>query len=382
MDYFMTTIKNTVNKKTIRKITEEIVAKVVNFHDTKTHEIAEQVEAAVEERLKQQVKYIIKNPSIIIDNALTMAGHNLTRGEQKLILIALSKTFATEEVTNEDGSVSIKSVKTNLNDILITVKDVQEMMDWDYDPACQLLHDAVCTDDGNNGLLTRQIVFNKNSPNFAQVIERIKAAYLRDAIKLKITNRFEMRAPWLIALQRDEGWVRFSFSDSALEMLPSIEDLKKGNFTSFKLKAILKLSREHSIRFYMLLSMRNELKTFNSTLPEMRLLLNIPDTYNNNDAKKRYITPVVNEINDVFNLDLVDTWTPTPGKGRSLTIVKFTFNAKKLHNINNGGTVIKDRDNRQNLAIVNNIVSKMPKAESDHEKRQVSEIQDKLIDVA
>lgn len=380
----MTTIKNSVSKKTIRKITEKMFAdKVINIKEANVEELTEAVIAAVDEQLQFQVKDIIKNPSIIIDNTLTMAGHQLNRSEQKLILIALSKIFLTESSVNEDGSVTTESVKTNANDFLITIKDVQEMTDWNYDKANQFLSDAVYSKDGQYGLATRQIVFNKNSPNFAQVIERIKAAYKRDAIKLKITDRFEMMAPWLVAVQRDEGWVRFSFSDSALEMLPAKEDLKKGNFTSFKLKAILKLDREHSIRLYMLLSMRGELNTFSSTMDELRLILDIPDSYSINDAKKRYITDPLIEINKAFNINLTAKWSPTPGiVDKSLTNVTFTWNARKLHNINSGGTVIKNRETEQQLAIVNNIVNKIPKAKNEYEKSQVSRIQDKLKKVA
>ena len=320
-------------KAVIKKIKEAVREQFIDGDS----DYSVKIDKIIDDQIELCASEILRNPSIIIHNALTTAGHNLNRAEQKLILIAFSKTFSTKITGITKDSFELETKRNDVSEILITVKDIEEMCAYDYEKARQFLLNAVRSEDGKEGLATRMIVFNKECPNFNRILEEIKKAYAKDSNNLKITKNFESAASWLAeGYKRDEGWVKFRFSETALAMLP--KNLDEGNFTSFKLKAILKLEREHAIRLYMMLTMRQSLNILTTNLEDIYLALDIPNTYSANDAKKRYINPAVEEINSIFDINLRAIWTRTPGSGnRTLNKVKFSYNGKKLYHINQGG---------------------------------------------
>lgn len=381
-----TTIKLPSTAKAEKKLHNKILASLHELHHNEISDfVKDAVKHAIEDEYKLKINEFIKNPSVIIHNILTMAGSNLNRAEQAIILIALANSYKTEVVDSysksESKNVLVDIVRVFKNDFIITVKDIEEMLNLDAKQAQQFLRNAFKSDTGD-GLCSKHIVFNKNSPNFYTVIENIKTAYARDCLKLKITDRFERTAPWLESFTRDAGWVRFTFSQTALEMLP--KDLTKGKFTSFKLKAALKLKSDHAVKLFMMMSMGQKYGFLKSNLHDVSLALAIPETYCASDAKKRFILPAIKEINDVFQINLTAEWTATPGvKSKTLDQVYFKFNGSRLMSINSGGRALKDRNANQLLAITESNVSLMEnklndEPKSDYINDRVVKISDKL----
>lgn len=137
----------------------------------------------------------------------------------------------------------------------------------------------------------------------------------------------ERKLRWIEALEYHHGlgYVEFSFTTS---ILPHLCELNQKYFTKYRLEQASGLRSIYSWRLMELLTSHNDgkdgtkprVKTI--TIDELRLVMEIPDSYRYDDIKRQVITKGVDELiqKDHWGIQ----WRPIK-TGRSVTAIEFTF---------------------------------------------------------
>lgn len=87
---------------------------------------------------------------------------------------------------------------------------------------------------------------------------------------------------WFSSFSYEEGVIEYKFDPLLKPFLLQLKD----NFATYQLKNILSLKSAYSIRIYELLNQYKIIGKRTIEIEELKLLLNIPDSYRNNDILK------------------------------------------------------------------------------------------------
>ena len=87
---------------------------------------------------------------------------------------------------------------------------------------------------------------------------------------------------WFSSFSYEEGVIEYKFDPLLKPFLLQL----KNNFATYQLKNILSLKSAYSIRMYELLNQYKVIGKRTIEIEELKLLLNIPDSYRNNDILK------------------------------------------------------------------------------------------------
>ncbi len=87
---------------------------------------------------------------------------------------------------------------------------------------------------------------------------------------------------WFSSFSYEEGVIEYKFDPLLKPFLLQLKD----NFATYQLKNILSLKSAYSIRMYELLNQYKVIGKRTIEIEELKLLLNIPDSYRNNDILK------------------------------------------------------------------------------------------------
>lgn len=132
---------------------------------------------------------------------------------------------------------------------------------------------------------------------------------------------------WVGALtyHHGEGWIEFSLTE---EIMPHVCELSK-QFTQYRLRQTSELRSLYSWRLLELLTSHNDAKDETKiqvktlSLADLRLSLEIPDSYKYDDINRRVITKGIEEL--VKKDHWAIQWRPIK-TGRTVTAIEFTFN--------------------------------------------------------
>ena len=102
---------------------------------------------------------------------------------------------------------------------------------------------------------------------------------------------------WFTYLRYESGVIEYKFESLLKPYLLNLKD----NFTSYQLKNILSLKSAYSIRMYELLNQYKVIGRRTIEIEELKTLLNIPDSYKNNDIS-RLIKSIKKELTSKSDL--------------------------------------------------------------------------------
>lgn len=122
---------------------------------------------------------------------------------------------------------------------------------------------------------------------------------------------------WFSYLKYEDGVIEYAFDN---RLKPHLLELNY-NFTQYQLKSILSLTSTYSIKLYELLAQYIGIGKRTIELIELRELLNIPNSYRNNDIT-RLIDSLKKEIHSKTNLKF--NFEPIK-QSRSFIAIEFTF---------------------------------------------------------
>lgn len=148
--------------------------------------------------------------------------------------------------------------------------------------------------------------------------------YARDNLRTYKRGKLVKRMRWvyLCEYKEGQGCVELGFSPT---VVPHLTMLNK-EFTSYQLRQIGRLSSFYAIRLYELMAQFLKLKERESTLEQLRTMLDLADKYPNvKDMRKRVLDPAIEEVNR--HTDLTVSAEPRR-KGRTITGFLFTIRPK------------------------------------------------------
>ena len=126
-----------------------------------------------------------------------------------------------------------------------------------------------------------------------------------------------------VVRHKGEGQVTITFSD---EILKYISQLKKGEFTSYKLHHVANLKSVYSMRLYEMLIQFRTTGMLTIRLDDFRARLALEDKYPQFKALKQWvINPAIKELNDRKKSNLIIKPVETIKRGRKITNLIFNF---------------------------------------------------------
>lgn len=229
------------------------------------------------------------NELVVKDNALINASYNLEVTEQRLVLLSIIKARDTGQGITSESKLRIYA------------SDYAKQFHVTKESAYEALKNAV----GN--LFNRQFSFKDYSIDGKETVTKSRwvsqIAYVDDLAVLEV-----IFAPAVV---------------------PLITKLEK-HFTSYQLKQVSQLTSKYSIRLYeMLIAWRERGKTPVLNLQEFRGRLGLSDNEYSamNDFKKRVLSPAIEQINKLTDIDVDYEQFKS---GRSITGLQFSFTVKKI----------------------------------------------------
>lgn len=230
--------------------------------------------------------------NVTVSNALSRASHALTLVEKRVLMGAVAK------VDSRKGSKSHAHL-AEFYKVRITALDYAET--YGVDPKNAYEHLKKAADNLFDRQLSIRTIVGKS--------ERI--------------TRFRWVSSATYA--KDEGFVELSFTP---EIYPHLNALKN-QYTSYKLKNAASLKSVYSWRLFEYgQSWLEHCKTGNTiriTVENLKSVLEWPDSYKWNDAKKRALDPAISEI---AKFDHMDVTYKIEKNGRSVHALVFKFIAR------------------------------------------------------
>lgn len=235
------------------------------------------------------------NELVVKDNALINASYNLEVTEQRLVLLSIIKARDTGQGITSESKLRIYA------------SDYAQQFHVTRESAYEALKNAV----GN--LFNRQFSFKDYSIEGKETVTKSRwvsqITYVDDLAVLEV-----IFAPAVV---------------------PLITKLEK-HFTSYQLKQVSQLTSKYSIRLYeMLIAWRERGKTPFLNLHDFRNRLGLGDSEYSamNDFKKRVLSPAIEQINKLTDIDVNYEQFKS---GRSIIGLQFNFTVKKVfHNEKN-----------------------------------------------
>lgn len=226
---------------------------------------------------------------VTMSNALTRAGHGLTLGEKRLVMLAVSKLDSRRAVKPGD----VRTTK-------ITAQEYAELTDCKMQTAYQALQDAA------KNLFNRKITFFEPSTKHNK--------------KTSKRNRTDMRWVGRCKYLEDEGCVELAWWP---ELLPSLIGLHR-QFTSYQLKQASALRSVYSWRLLELLMKFQATGWAEYSIEDYAVSMDATEKQceNFNNIKRRMIEPAVKELTEK-NGWLIEWWPIK--KGRRVAALRFKF---------------------------------------------------------
>ena len=130
---------------------------------------------------------------------------------------------------------------------------------------------------------------------------------------------------WFSSFSYEEGIIEYKFDPLLKPFLLQLKD----TFTTYQLKNILSLKSIYSIRMYELLNQYKVIGKRTIEIEELKTLLNIPDSYKNNDIS-RLIKSIKKELTSksdlTFDFEVIK-------ESRQFKIFEFTIKYNKKENL-------------------------------------------------
>ncbi|MFY9100391.1 replication initiation protein [Aliarcobacter cryaerophilus] len=147
---------------------------------------------------------------------------------------------------------------------------------------------------------------------------------------------------WFSSFSYEEGIIEYKFDPLLKPFLLQLKD----NFATYQLKNILSLKSTYSIRMYELLNQYKVIGKRTIEIEELKTLLNIPDSYKNNDIS-RLIKSIKKELTSktdlTFDFDVIK-------ESRQFKSFEFTIKYNKKENLE-ANKILNVKDKIKSLKI-------------------------------
>lgn len=233
----------------------------------------------------------ILNNKVSMTNLAMRGAQGFTLREKRLVMCGLSKL---------DSRTKRKYISLKDRTFRVTAAEYAELSGTSKNDAYKDLTDAC------KNLRTRFLRYRIETPT---------------GIKERVIN-------WVSSLtyHKGEGWVDFSLTE---EFMPHCTALER-QFTTYRLKQAKELRSLYSWRLLELLtSLTNDEhkeRKERVELADLRLALDVPESYRYDHIKQRAIIPAVKELTSKD--DWLIEWKPIK-TGRSVTAIMFTYSRSK-----------------------------------------------------
>ena len=234
----------------------------------------------------------ISNPAVMMHNILARAACDLTIGQQRLILIAITKLSAYTEPFSEEHYVDNFDVKK-----MATIRNLEELESLGS-PI------TITADD----IALRCNVSPDNAYLILDEVEKLEGKKI-NLLASDAPKGEKFSTVWSYMTKRSSlnGSAKIWFSPFVLWFLTGLAADKQ--YTSFKLNNVLKLKNNSAIKLYMMLMRFRDTGEFSIPVDDFRFSIGADgESYALIQNLKAVINRAIKEINDKLNINLTVTY--------------------------------------------------------------------------
>jgi plasmid replication initiation protein len=228
-----------------------------------------------------------KNSLVVKSNALIETSYRLTTNEQRIVLACISQIRRDEQITDQKK-------------YSVSAQEISSLCGANIKTAYRDLKVAALK------LKRREVRISQEANGYGKRKKTLVTGWVQS-----------------IEYSDGDGVVSLRFNH---DILPYLSELNK-NFTSYKLKNVVKMSSSYGTRIYELLVQWGGLEEREISMEKLRKILLLEDKYKPiSNFKARVLAPAIKDINE--NSDLSVTYTQKK-KGRKVTHLIFKFKSKE-----------------------------------------------------